>query len=44
MTDYICRLDGLVFATAEELQQHRATVHEGVPYPTEDDRLKRTQP
>ena len=44
MTEFICRLDNLVFATAEELQQHRATAHAGIEYPTADDRLQRTQP
>jgi hypothetical protein len=37
---FICRLDGQTFATAIELQQHRASAHAGVTFPDEDDRQR----
>jgi len=40
MTEFICRLDGLVFQSAIELQQHRASAHAGVVFPDEDDRQR----
>lgn len=35
---YKCRLDGQTFATAELRQQHMATAHAGIEYPTAEDR------